>query len=742
MFVKPMSPFVTFCQKTIPLAFDESMSYMEALYALRKYIEEMAGAVNTNAKALVQTQELFAQLQDYVEHYFDNLDVQEEINNKLDEMTESGTLQEIITEYIQANVAWTFDTVADMKSATNLVAGSYAKTLGYYTINDGGGALYKISDTGTANEMDVIAIGSLYANLAEPITTTPQMFGIKGDGLTDYTDNLNYYLNYCADHNVKAYFPAGTYIVNSRIIKVYLKDNKNLTIEGNYKATVLKRKNNSLGDTKWNRLFEFTTDENNDGNAGDVTIKNLMIDSNRRGQSNATEGYDHEMSADMAFYGTETSHISNVYIDDLYCIDGVADHLDFTGSYSNYVENVYINDVLCENRNGTRFDIDFPGYCLGNIYITNCKGKRLHFEYNHQPEGYTKAFISNCEFAETAIEGNVELIASNIKFAEYLVCEDVIGTIDNSIINLDGDHERSYLLGCDLTISNCIFNSHASTIYSTATNPSDVTYLYIRTKSRVTFNNCVFRYVDTPIASYTEGRNYLLTSKDETSGNESIINLNGCKFSGANIYAIFCYADNTFNIKDCDLDDTNNLYLKVVNNHTNLHVNIDNIKLCETQEFIKLVGSGASITGKNIICNTTNFYIRGTTTDFNNATIDLHRKIYVTSPLDTTYMTSMLKTGSSKLNLAKNDEFVLLSIHNPEKWIVLNNISEYVSGQSTAIVNHVNEIFNVISGNCRGATTERPTCYMSKGFEFYDETLGKPDWYTGSSWVDATGTAA
>lgn len=95
-----MSPFVTFCQKTIPLAFDESMSYMEALYALRKYIEEVAGAVNTNAEALETLQGLFQELTDYVNHYFDNLDVQEEINQKLDAMAENGTLTELIANYI------------------------------------------------------------------------------------------------------------------------------------------------------------------------------------------------------------------------------------------------------------------------------------------------------------------------------------------------------------------------------------------------------------------------------------------------------------------------------------------------------------------------------------------------------------------------------------------------------------------------------------------------------------------
>ena len=42
----------------------------------------------------------FVELKDFVDTYFENLDVQEEINNKLDEMAESGELQDLIFNYI------------------------------------------------------------------------------------------------------------------------------------------------------------------------------------------------------------------------------------------------------------------------------------------------------------------------------------------------------------------------------------------------------------------------------------------------------------------------------------------------------------------------------------------------------------------------------------------------------------------------------------------------------------------
>ena len=41
----------------------------------------------------------YIELNSYVTHYFDTLDVQEEINNKLDDMVEDGTLQTSLSTY-------------------------------------------------------------------------------------------------------------------------------------------------------------------------------------------------------------------------------------------------------------------------------------------------------------------------------------------------------------------------------------------------------------------------------------------------------------------------------------------------------------------------------------------------------------------------------------------------------------------------------------------------------------------
>ena len=60
-------------------------------------IERFEGVINDTVEEYI---EKFNDLHDYVEDYFDNLDVQEEINNKLDEMVEDGTFDTLLANYL------------------------------------------------------------------------------------------------------------------------------------------------------------------------------------------------------------------------------------------------------------------------------------------------------------------------------------------------------------------------------------------------------------------------------------------------------------------------------------------------------------------------------------------------------------------------------------------------------------------------------------------------------------------
>ena len=99
--IEKISPFKNFCVTigNLPTSYLESMSYYEMLCWFCKYLENTINpAINNNAEALKE-------LQRYVTNYFDNLDVSEEIDAKLDEMVQDGTMAEIINEEIFTNLS-------------------------------------------------------------------------------------------------------------------------------------------------------------------------------------------------------------------------------------------------------------------------------------------------------------------------------------------------------------------------------------------------------------------------------------------------------------------------------------------------------------------------------------------------------------------------------------------------------------------------------------------------------------
>ena len=152
----------------IPSSYKISLSYEEQILAIGQYLEEtVIPALNNNAEAVAELQTLFVQLKDYVENYFDNLDVQNEINNKLDKMAQDGTLAEIIAQYVNVQSVLAFNNITELKNANNLINGSICKTLGYNNYKDGKGHFYKIREYTTSDNIDEINIIKLnnYNNL-------------------------------------------------------------------------------------------------------------------------------------------------------------------------------------------------------------------------------------------------------------------------------------------------------------------------------------------------------------------------------------------------------------------------------------------------------------------------------------------------------------------------------------------------------------------------------------------------
>ncbi len=155
----------------IPTSYLISMSYEEQLLWFCNYLEKtVIPALDNNAEALKEVQELYKELKSYVDNYFENLDIQEEIDNKLDEMASSGQLTDIIAQYLELAGVLAYNTKANLKSASNIANGSICKTLGETTYNDGKGAFYKIrtlTSGDTIDDNNILALSNYPTLIAE-----------------------------------------------------------------------------------------------------------------------------------------------------------------------------------------------------------------------------------------------------------------------------------------------------------------------------------------------------------------------------------------------------------------------------------------------------------------------------------------------------------------------------------------------------------------------------------------------
>lgn len=98
---KDLTPFKWFVLENFPFI-EQDFDALTNWQLFCKLGKEMNKIINSQNSVGEQTEKLtnaFIVLKDYVDNYFANLDVQEEIDNKLDELVEDGTLQELVGRY-------------------------------------------------------------------------------------------------------------------------------------------------------------------------------------------------------------------------------------------------------------------------------------------------------------------------------------------------------------------------------------------------------------------------------------------------------------------------------------------------------------------------------------------------------------------------------------------------------------------------------------------------------------------
>ena len=390
--VKICSPFMYYCQKVIPLAFDESMSYYEQLCNLVYYLKNtVLPAVNNNADALTEVQNAFNILKQYVDTYFDNLDVQEEINNKLDEMAQSGELAEIIALYIRSNAVLGYKTVADMKNATNLIDGSICKTISKTTVGDNGGRYYIVRTITSSDVVDEINIISLSASdtLIAQLINDNRFLDLQNEKISfcNTVEDLKEKENLNVNNIVRTF---GYYDLNDGGSAYYLIQNKDadlindvtyIELPNNLMATLVIEKEMNckqfglVGDGTTDDTAKFNLFLNEDVEVYNILNGTYLIDGNLNINSNSIINFNNNAIIKRkpttldVYFMLNIVNKNNVTINNAHLIGDKDEHLSDTGAWGYginiaYSQNVNINNAIIEETWG-------DGIYIGNSYQEN-----------------------------------------------------------------------------------------------------------------------------------------------------------------------------------------------------------------------------------------------------------------------------------------------------------------------------------------------------------------------------------
>ena len=357
------------------------------MYARVNMLIRMFNKLSKQTKETVDTYiASFNELHDYVHDYFDNLDVQEEINNKLDDMAGDGTLQQIIMDYLNNKI----------KVITPLYNKDGTDTLGSCTIVE----CYDKSVMIDCNINDAVVYSGITEAMYENDISKLDYLIIShyhSDHYGNYQRLFNSgYLDGCTvilPRNVSNDYIDTT--TESTAIKQFLNDNSINWIEADNDSI-------SFNDMTMNIYNSSAEDYAHYDALGDISYNNYsmvveFLYNNRKVL----------VSGDCEYYGCE--YITSKYLHSNY--DIVQDsHHSFSGCSVTYLNQVAPRYVICPtsvgmiNKNISRRGSLILGWDVftPNIYVVGVQPETLVFNVGNDNIVANKSAIANPDFGSLA----------------------------------------------------------------------------------------------------------------------------------------------------------------------------------------------------------------------------------------------------------------------------------------------------------------------------------------------------
>ena len=447
----------------------------------------------------------------YVDEKISGLNINEAVNDALLQAKESG----------------------EFKGESGVYVGSGEMPEGYNVqIDPNGDADIEVL---TAEETKALIVEEMANNLS---LITPQMYGAKGDGVTDDTEAINLAIA-AAQENSTIYFPDGTYLVketdsanNNDRIAIRIDNKHNITLQLSNQTTF----KHALSISPFYRTIKIN-------NSTNITIKGgyLIGDNdehtpeyNEDGGIENCHGYGIRVvdSSDITIDGVDVSKYygdsvvlcsernpyegcKNVRILNCKIHDSLRNGITVTSCQGLLVKNTDMYnitgampmagiDIENEYTNGITKDIVLDG-C--NIYDNGYQS--ISISSNDINEPTDNIVIKNCYFNILTMNGdNVKnVVVSNCIIDNYMICRSNTIIQNSKISGLNCIHAKNAsIIGCIFSTKD---NGHSNVVFSDtpsekvkfigcefiAPEVQETTFVNIRTSincDELSFSNCVF----------------------------------------------------------------------------------------------------------------------------------------------------------------------------------------------------------------------------------------------------------
>lgn len=343
---QPISGYIkkTILEETGTNSIDKNVRiYLDEFDALLMEIRKSSGDIRDLTTNYTST------INDLLNEYNTKIDrLYNELNRKIANITDNAS---DMAEVIDARGKFTnlglrldkkpyyFDNVAIMKS-DKLKEGDYAITSGYYSINDGGGATYKIRNKKSDDVEDNGSIHFIGTNLVAELIfntyVTPEQFGAYGDGTSDDTE----YIRKVLESKYNVIFKSNKVY---RINLITVENISNKIIKGN-NATI-KYLNGWLSENDTSKAIIIFKNCNN------IEIENLTFNANQNWINNTLTYTSRPLNSESNYH---------LFINNLYkTISGIKLN--------------ECNNIIIENCIATKSSKGFVVTNSVNVKINNCK---------------------------------------------------------------------------------------------------------------------------------------------------------------------------------------------------------------------------------------------------------------------------------------------------------------------------------------------------------------------------------